>query len=741
MFQSIQEFVDRQLVANDLSREDMWRGILFFALLFAFAHLLTMLVTRWGDHKATSKSLFFSLLAHLVLGIGLLLMKPIQNTIADIIDEPLPMKITDVYVEGEEQMEKRDSGNTPIWEKPPEKVDVELARTERVPIELKPLQSPQRQDQPLEQPDISPPDIRSLPHQKVVIPKAEDAGQVGPRIEAVTPLKIETEAAESKPEVVIPSLTNNRTTQVRPGERMEKIERAPTRGTVDRIETQLTPHKKLASIDAPKDASAYLKRMKKQNEISRRGGPAPSTIQSDLTGTTAEKVTKGAVGSSPVRPRFSRTNRRTPRSTPTGSLERFRPERTARTENPLPGRVLASRSGVPLMTPRTGLTPNVKRPNFNAVRSRKDAVVPSTYQLRKREQRKNAARKYGGTDESERAVELALKWLAAQQTKEGYWDADAHGAGTVKEDEEGVDRKNAGIRADTGLTALTVLCFLGAGYTHEEGLYSENIERALRWLIKQQDDKGFLGGDATHYAKMYCHGMTTYALAEAYGLQNDPAMDIGLRKTLTKAVAYIADQQNPKDGGWRYLKGQSSDMSMFGWQLMALKSAEIAGVPVPSPTKKLMVKFLKDRSKGKDNGLAAYRTEMDVSATMTAEALFCKQMLGINRNNPSSKEAVNYMMERMPNRKEYNLYYWYYGTLAMYQYGGKPWKKWNETLRTRLVKDQRTSGKRTGSWDPVGVWGPYGGRLYSTALSTLCLEVYYRFLPLYQMGGQYEDGE
>jgi hypothetical protein len=49
------------------------------------------------------------------------------------------------------------------------------------------------------------------------------------------------------------------------------------------------------------------------------------------------------------------------------------------------------------------------------------------------------------------------------------------------------------------------------------------------------------------------------------------------------------------------------------------------------------------------------------------------------------------------------------------------------------VADQRTDGDFAGSWNPRSPWGDYGGRVFSTAVSTLCLEVYYRFLPLYQM--------
>ena len=77
--------------------------------------------------------------------------------------------------------------------------------------------------------------------------------------------------------------------------------------------------------------------------------------------------------------------------------------------------------------------------------------------------------------------------------------------------------------------------------------------------------------------------------------------------------------------------------------------------------------------------------------------------------------------------------YSYYGTLTMYQDGGPEWEKWNVVVRDTLTSEQRRDGRFAGSWDPKGPWGRYGGRLYSTALSTLTLEVYYRLLPLYRM--------
>ena len=71
----------------------------------------------------------------------------------------------------------------------------------------------------------------------------------------------------------------------------------------------------------------------------------------------------------------------------------------------------------------------------------------------------------------------------------------------------------------------------------------------------------------------------------------------------------------------------------------------------------------------------------------------------------------------------------------MHQFQGEHWQRWNDALRTHLLATQQQGGPLAGSWDPDPVWGGYGGRIYSTALATLCLEVYYRYLPLYTHAG------
>jgi hypothetical protein len=222
--------------------------------------------------------------------------------------------------------------------------------------------------------------------------------------------------------------------------------------------------------------------------------------------------------------------------------------------------------------------------------------------------------------------------------------------------------------------------------------------------------------------------------------------DLRLRAALARAVAFTIGRQDPKSGGWRYRELQEGDVSMFGWQMMSLKSAEIAGVFVPSKVRQRMDDFLNSVRQGKDGGLFGYRRNVvsdgkdsePVSPTMTAEALFCQQMLGYPQESASNQESVAYLMRNTPRLSDLNYYYWYYGTLAMYQHGGRAWQDWNSIVREVLISEQVTSGKNAGSWEPKDQWGRYGGRLYSTALATLTLEVYYRFLPLYRMNDKQE---
>jgi hypothetical protein len=274
---------------------------------------------------------------------------------------------------------------------------------------------------------------------------------------------------------------------------------------------------------------------------------------------------------------------------------------------------------------------------------------------------------------------------------------------------------------------LALLAFLAAGQTHEQGQYREQVQKGLDYLLRIQQSNGKLSGNAKPFAAMYCHAMAAFALGEAYALTGDKHLERAVRR----ATDYIVRAQDRRDGGWRYEPGDPGDTSQLGWQLMALKSAELGGIPIPTTTRNGVMRFLVSVSSGENGGLAAYRPGQRVTRTMTAEAMVCRQLLGMPADSPTATEAADYLLREPPGADRANLYYWYYSTLGLYQLQTDHWVRWNRALQSHLVASQRKSGKLAGSWDPTTIWAGYGGRVYSTAMATLCLEVYYRYLPQY----------
>lgn len=351
--------------------------------------------------------------------------------------------------------------------------------------------------------------------------------------------------------------------------------------------------------------------------------------------------------------------------------------------------------------------------------------VPEVYRMRVAPNRSQLSQRLGATPELETAVKAALQWLADNQEKDGRWNVRRYGGGRELY-EAGRDREGAGAQADTGVTGLALLAFAASGHTHQDGSQRAAVRRGLDYLLSVQAENGSLGGEARMYEFMYCHGMATLALSELAAMTGDER----LRRPVARAIAYTLAAQDPSGGGWRYRAREAGDTSQLGWQLMALKSADLAGIAVPETAWRGARRFLDSVSGGRSQGLAAYRPGEEFSRSMTAEALACRQFLGLPRESSTAKEAGDSLLGELPGDGQPNLYYWYYGSIAMYQLQGDYWKRWSEALQKTLLATQRTSGPLAGSWDPNTRWDGYGGRVYSTALATLCLEAHYRFLPL-----------
>ena len=345
-----------------------------------------------------------------------------------------------------------------------------------------------------------------------------------------------------------------------------------------------------------------------------------------------------------------------------------------------------------------------------------------------------------GSKQTEQALNDGLQWLKLHQDEDGKWDCD----GFMKHDPASDLCTGPGdSNHDVGVTGLALLTFLGDGHTLRHGRYKDVVANSLRWLRDQQDPESGLIGEEIGHAFLYDHGIATLALCEAYYFDRSPL----LRSNAQRAVNTISRARNPY-GAWRYaLPGDGdNDSSVTGWMVFALKSAQEGGLKVDNEAFHAArswfdevtdpntgrcgydsVGSLSSRVDGRNEAYPAEKGE-----AMTAVALLCRVFMGDDpAEHPVMDKHADLLRKSLPvwdsSVKANDMYYWYYGTYAMYQMGGKHWEDWNKAMKPAVLESQRMDGASKGSWDPIGPWGWSGGRVYSTALMVLCLEVYFRY--------------
>ncbi len=343
----------------------------------------------------------------------------------------------------------------------------------------------------------------------------------------------------------------------------------------------------------------------------------------------------------------------------------------------------------------------------------------------------------GGT-----AVPLAdgIRWLVAHQDADGKWDAD----GFMKHDPVGDETAGPGQpEHDVGVTGMALLALLGDGHTTRHGRYKENVTRAVKWLREQQDHESGLFGEPVGHSFIYDHGIATLAMCEAYYYSGSPL----LRGTAQRAISYITRARNYR-GVWRYDVPPIglNDSSVTGWMVFALKSAEESGLTIDSQAFTDSLSWF-DEVTDLATGRVGYDAPGTASAritgvnddfptegveAMTAVGLLSRFFLGQDpKEEPLMRKHADLLLRSLPewsaDGSTNDMYYWYYGTYAMFQMGGQHWKAWNKAMKRAVLDSQRSDGAAKGSWDPSGPWGFAGGRVYSTASMALCLEVYFRY--------------
>lgn len=335
----------------------------------------------------------------------------------------------------------------------------------------------------------------------------------------------------------------------------------------------------------------------------------------------------------------------------------------------------------------------------------------------------------GGNADSERAVAMGLAWLAKQQKQDGGWEYDGASKG---------ERIAA--------TGMALLPFLAAGETHKTGKkYMKTVAGGLAFLLRNCPLSGNNPGRMS--GNMYAQAIGTMALCEAYGMTKDKSL---LLSPAQAAINFIQAAQGP-NGSWGYSFKTEGDTSIVGWQIQALKAAQLSkDIVVNKDVIKKAIDFLNLAGGGSRKAMYGYNNNAGAApgTSLTAVGLLSRYYIdGWGPDNAGMAEGVLGLMKRAPAAKPTlpDMYFYYYATQVVHFFEGDEWKTWNEGpkaadgtrkggMRDWLVGTQdKKNGPNQGSWEPEsGFIGGQCGRVGTTAMCVLTLEVYYRHLPLYK---------
>lgn len=324
----------------------------------------------------------------------------------------------------------------------------------------------------------------------------------------------------------------------------------------------------------------------------------------------------------------------------------------------------------------------------------------------------------GFTPQSQRAVQRGLQFLASQQDKEGgFWRANV---GFKLMTDYYVEDEN---KPHVGITAMACMAFMANGNIPGQGPYGSQIRKAIRFIMSCQEQNrstASYGLITKHGTRMYSHAFATLCLAEAYGMTHD----LDIRPVLKNAVQLIITSQN-EQGAWRYVPGaKDADMSIAVCQVQALRAARNVGIHVPKQTIDRAVDYV--RRSAVPRGGFHYQVLEDTrtSFALTAAGLTAMYSAGEYDNEPL-RPHLNYLKNRYdyPSNDHYFYYYGhYYAIQAMYMAGGEYWNNWYPRIREELLDCQQSDGS----------WQDNVGKIYSTAVALVILQMPNHYLPILQ---------
>ena len=295
--------------------------------------------------------------------------------------------------------------------------------------------------------------------------------------------------------------------------------------------------------------------------------------------------------------------------------------------------------------------------------------------------------------QAELIYERGLQYMAKSQNEKGSWN-DSGGS-------------------EPGVVGLCVAAFLAHGEDPNNGPYSKNIRAGVDFILSQQNEKnGYIG------SSMYNHAFATKALAESYGMLDNPKIAPALEKAVELIVS---SQKKNRFGAWRYTpESRDADTTVTGCQMVTLFAARNAGVAVPDEAIKKGLAYLAScRSRDGDYG---YTSASGGKPTLTAIGLLCLS-LAKERDSKGYQASLAYLQKNIDYRDRfYPFYFEYYMSQALFHADEATWKEWNVRNIRYLSTIQSSDGSLPGNQ----------GTSFNTAGALLSLALNYRFLPIYE---------
>ena len=350
---------------------------------------------------------------------------------------------------------------------------------------------------------------------------------------------------------------------------------------------------------------------------------------------------------------------------------------------------------------------------------------------------------YGGSEQSKKSVMTALAWLASKQGEDGSWKSLAVAENLAPDMSESPDEfpaTPAGGNSES-TTALALLPFLAEGVTHEPESatavwledYPEVVRKGLIWLGSSRPQADPLGGGPV---EVDLRGLISGVVAgcETSFLSSDRV----LKKNAVYALKSLVDRQT-KEGSWQRAPSETVETVLPTLRaLLAMQVAQSCGVKPSVATLKRGDVFLESAACGAPE-IRKSRFGRAVAGppdpTATAAGLLLLQYKEEPQDSPAMIDGARFLSGFAPslegNSFAYSTDFLLLSSEVLRNLEGEQFDTWYAKVTAFLLRTQEQEGEELGSWNPA-LFAGESDRLQVTAHAILCLQLPYRYLPLYR---------